>query len=206
MFKKSPAACGKKYFLKIFLNCIFLCNFFHFCGVGGRQSFTPFENLMEVTVIKNKLTAREREFCLLFMQTGDAAVSARRAGFRNPGADGEGLLCDEKICAELERLADYRARLLRAMAVIGYRRLAFGSTSDAASLMFEENPSRETLENMDLFLVSEIKRPKDGAMEIKFFDRVKALEKLETLSMEREGAGSLYDAIGSVAAGSEYDD
>ena len=26
------------------------------------------------------------------------------------------------------------------------------------------------------------------------------------LSMEREGAGSLYDAIGSVAAGSEYDD
>ena len=92
------------------------------------------------------------------------------------------------------------------MAVIGYRRLAFGSTSDAASLMFEENPSRETLENMDLFLVSEIKRPKDGAMEIKFFDRVKALEKLETLSMEREGAGSLYDAIGSVAAGSEYDD
>ena len=31
---------------------------------------------------------------------------------------------------------------------------------------------------MDLYSVSEIKRPKDGSMEIKFFDPLKALEKL----------------------------
>ena len=29
--------------------------------------------------------------------------------------------------------------------------------------------------------ISEIKKPKDGAMEIKFFDRIKALEKLEQI-------------------------
>ena len=34
---------------------------------------------------------------------------------------------------------------------------------------------------MDLFNISEIKKPKDGAMEIKFFDRIKALEKLEQI-------------------------
>lgn len=32
---------------------------------------------------------------------------------------------------------------------------------------------------MDLFNISEIKRVKGGGMEIKFFDRIKALEKLE---------------------------
>ena len=159
-----------------------------------------FENLLEVTVIKNKLTAREREFCLSFLQTGDATASARRAGFRNPESDGERLLCDEKICTELERLSELRGRLLSAMAVIGYQRLAFGSAADAVSLVFEEN------EKMDLFLVSEIRRPKDGAMEIKFFDRAKALEKLAALSMERESSSSLYDAIGSVAERSGGDD
>ena len=166
----------------------------------------PFENLLEVTVIKNKLTAREREFCLSFMQSGDAQLSARSAGFRNPDSEGERLLCNEKICAELERLSELRGRLLSAMAVIGYQRLAFGSAADAASLLFEENPSRETLGKMDLFIASEIRRPKDGAMEIKFFDRARALEKLASLSMERESSGSLYDAIGSVAERSEGDD
>lgn len=166
----------------------------------------PFENLLEVTVIKNKLTAREREFCLSFMQSGDAQLSARRAGFRNPDSEGERLLCNEKICAELERLSELRGRLLTALSVIGYQRLAFGSAADAASLLFEENPSREALGKMDLFLVSEIRRPKDGAMEIKFFDRARALEKLASLSMERESSSSLYDAIGSVAERSEGDD
>lgn len=166
----------------------------------------PFENLLEVTVIKNKLTAREREFCLSFMQSGDAQLSARRAGFRNPDSEGERLLCKEKICAELERLSELRGRLLTALSVIGYQRLAFGSAADAASLLFEENPSREALGKMDLFLVSEIRRPKDGAMEIKFFDRARALEKLASLSMERESSSSLYDAIGSVAERSESDD
>ena len=166
----------------------------------------PFENLLEVTVIKNKLTAREREFCLSFMQSGDAQLSARRAGFRNPDSEGERLLCNEKICAELERLSELRGRLLTALSVIGYQRLAFGSAADAASLLFEENPSREALGKMDLFLVSEIRRPKDGAMEIKFFDRARALEKLASLSMERESSSSLYDAIGRVAERSESDD
>lgn len=166
----------------------------------------PFENLLEVTVIKNKLTAREREFCLSFMQSGDAQLSARRAGFRNPDSEGERLLCNEKICAELERLSELRGRLLTALSVIGYQRLAFGSAADAASLLFEENPSREALGKMDLFLVSEIRRPKDGAMEIKFFDRARALEKLASLSMERESSSSLYDAIGSVAERSESND
>ena len=160
---------------------------------------------MEVGIIKNKLTSREREFCLCFAQTGDAALSAREAGFPDAARTGRKLLCCEHVVQELERLAAIQNRLLGCMAATGYQRLAFGNVSDAVSLVFEQEPDRETLGRMDLFLVSEIKRPKDGAMEIKLFDRVKAMEKLETMSAESRTSDSLFDAIGRSAAGRDAD-
>ena len=61
----------------------------------------------------------------------------------------------------------------------GLRRLAFGEIKDAVTLLFaDENEIMEKLPDLDLFCVSEIKRPKGGGMEIKFFDRIKALERL----------------------------
>ena len=91
------------------------------------------------------------------------------------------------------------------MASVGYQRLAFGNIADAVSLLYMENPSRADLSEMDLFLVSEIKRPKDGSMEIKFFDRLKALEKLESKQEEENGVQSLFDAIdeGAKSIGSD---
>lgn len=83
--------------------------------------------------------------------------------------------------------------------------MAFGNISDAVSLLYMENPSRADLSSMDLFLVSEIKRPKDGSMEIKFFDRLKALEKLESRQESENGVQNLFDAIdeGAKAVGSD---
>ena len=49
---------------------------------------------------------------------------------------------------------------------------------------------------MDLFHISEIKRQKDGAIEIKFFDRLKALEKLEKADLlNNEEANPFYKAL-----------
>ena len=61
-------------------------------------------------------------------------------------------------------------------------------------------PENANLEEMDLFSVSEIKRGKNG-VEIKFFDRLKALEKLEALTESRESdtARELFRAIGQGA-------
>ena len=73
------------------------------------------------------------------------------------------------------------------------------SVSDAISLLYKSDPSKEDLEGMDLFLVSEIKRPKDGSMEIKFFDRLKALEKLGAGGEHETGAKQLFDAISNSA-------
>lgn len=79
----------------------------------------------------------------------------------------------------------------------GLRRLAFGDISDAILLLFaNEEEIMQKLPNFNLYNISEIKRPKGGGMEIKFFDRIKALEKLR----ETEGPSpteplSFYKAL-----------
>lgn len=63
-------------------------------------------------------------------------------------------------------------------------------------MLFLEDFSKESIEKMDLFNVSEIKRQKGGAIEVKFFDRLKALEKLSEISTKDEKAAvSIYSAI-----------
>lgn len=155
------------------------------------------------------LTAKEKTFCNCFVSCGSADEAAYNAGFvRNSKRSGEELLCREDIADEIKRLGKCRTSSLSEIATVGYRRLAFGKISDAVSLLYMENPSREQLEHMDLFLVSEIKRPKDGSMEIKFFDRLKALEKLTDDSEKEDRAIPFYDAIakGAEALRSESDE
>ncbi|HBC26934.1 MAG TPA: hypothetical protein DC013_05915 [Ruminococcaceae bacterium] len=84
-----------------------------------------------------------------------------------------------------------RRRILK-----GYDKLAFGGVADAVRLMFWEEPDFEQIGQMDLFNIAEIKRPKGGGMEIKFFDRIKALQCMEALDGESEnGPGGFYRAL-----------
>lgn len=78
----------------------------------------------------------------------------------------------------------------------GYDKLAFGGVADAVRLMFCDDPDQLEIRGMDLFNVAEIKRPKGGGMEIKFFDRIKALQCLEQMNEDRgEGPGGFYRAL-----------
>lgn len=113
----------------------------------------------------------------------------------DPEMWGENLLCREEIADEIARLLVIRKKTVSSLAVTGYKKLAFGSIGDAVSLLYMENPDVEKLKNMDLYCVSEIRRPKEGAMEIKFFDRLKALEKLEAGSLGDNGAVSFFEAL-----------
>ena len=84
-------------------------------------------------------------------------------------------------------------------AIEGLEQLACGKVNDAVRLAFcEEVPSVQTLARMDLFNVSSIKRVKGGGVEVQFFDRQKALERL--YESAREGASgrtaeSLLEAL-----------
>ena len=75
--------------------------------------------------------------------------------------------------------------------------LALGKVSDAVSLLFmSSEEALEKLPVLNLMNVSDIKMPKGGGMEIKFFDRLKAMEYLreQTASHAEEGL-SFYQAL-----------
>ncbi|MCD7872469.1 MAG: hypothetical protein LUG21_04080 [Clostridiales bacterium] len=79
----------------------------------------------------------------------------------------------------------------------GLRRLALGDIKDAVLLLFaREDDIIEKLPKMNLYNVSEIKRPKGGGMEIKFFDRIRALEKLREIENSNTSESfSFYNAL-----------
>ncbi|MFT3952427.1 MAG: terminase small subunit [Oscillospiraceae bacterium] len=87
----------------------------------------------------------------------------------------------------------------------GLERLAFGRANDAVRLVFsEEAPGRQELERMDLFNVSEIKRVKGGGVEIRLFDRQKALERLlelETAHSGEDAAQRFFKALADASDG-----
>ena len=74
----------------------------------------------------------------------------------------------------------------------GLRRLAFGDIADAVRLLYHSPESLEELEcmsgleSLNLFAVSELKKGRDGLLEVKFYDRLKALQLLGELESGRE--------------------
>lgn len=64
--------------------------------------------------------------------------------------------------------------------------LATGKCNDCVRLVLEEEPSWEEL---DLSLLSEVKRAKGGVVEVKLLDRLKALAQLSALLEEGESGG-----------------
>ena len=90
-----------------------------------------------------------------------------------------------------------RKKTLQEQIEQGLLDIALGSVSDAISLLFmTEEEIIERLPKLKLINVSEIKRPKGGGMEIKFFDRIKALERLGTdKNSDSDSSLSFYEAL-----------
>lgn len=147
------------------------------------------------------LNKRERLFCRWYCATGNPREAAVRAGYTEaPEEKGLELLSKEHILKKLKGELECERELLRVKAIKGLERIAFGSVSDPVRLICDESITAAELERLDLFMISEIKKPKDGAMEIKFFDRLKALERL---AQESDGssdcAAPLYRALNDAA-------
>lgn len=151
---------------------------------------------MSMSRKNGKLSLREKRFCELYAASGDPVRAAAAAGYEAPEKAGNVLLSRDEINSEIGRLYEKRFRNARQRAYAGYEKIAFGSVNDAVRLLFENESFSENGGSYDLFNVAEIKRPKEGAMEIKFFDRLKALEKLEQYDREDEkGSSDFYKAL-----------
>lgn len=141
---------------------------------------------------------KEKEFCRWMAVYGEPEKAARLAGYSSPADRWPRLICREDIAEEIRRNAQSLRAVYEDTALCGLYRLAFGRTNDALRLLYHENPSDRELEELDLSSVSEIKRTKDKSVEIKFFDRIKALDRLQEVlnsSKELSGSGGLIEAM-----------
>ena len=147
---------------------------------------------------EKKLTKKELDFCRIYVRLRNPKESAIRAGFEIlPEYRAISLLSKKEIrrkITELQKEVTADENLISA----GLQRLAFGSCGDAVKLLLSVNQdSSPDIDNLDLFNVSEIKFTCGKGMEIKFFDRLKALEKLSEISQngKETGALSFYEAL-----------
>ena len=158
----------------------------------------------------NMLSDKEKLFCSLYVSGGNAVSAAYRAGYkRNAEISSQKLLNDSNITDMIREISQERMKTAKARAVCGLERLAFGSISDGIRLIFCDEPSALKLEEMDLANISEIKRLKDGSLELKFVDRIKAMEKLEQLSRDEDDeALPFYQALqkSTAALNEAYED
>lgn len=90
-----------------------------------------------------------------------------------------------------------RKKTLEEQVKDGLSKLAFGDISDAVALLFlSEEEIIHRLPKLNLFNISELKRPKTGGMEIKFFDRIKACEKLRDITAVKSDEGlGFFEAL-----------
>lgn len=77
---------------------------------------------------------------------------------------------------------------LRRTVVEGYQKLALGPVGDAVRLMMAEDGDWLDYQKLDLMNLAEMKRGK-GVIELKFFDRLAALDRLAQLAREEESGG-----------------
>lgn len=81
------------------------------------------------------------------------------------------------------------------LVIDGLKKLAFGKVNDAVTLVFAEDiPPPDILSKMKLFNVSSIKRVKGGGVEVQFFDRQKALEKLYEYALSNQN-GKISESL-----------
>ncbi|MBQ7595070.1 MAG: terminase small subunit [Clostridia bacterium] len=159
--------------------------------------------------MEKRLKPKEKLFCIFYCQSRSPRLAAANAGYgiftKTMAAK---LISRTDIQSEIERI-DSCMPISSGEIISGYRKIAFGCAADAFRLVLSDEPADlNEIETLDLANVSEIKRPKGGGLEIKFFDRLKALEKLSELS-DMSGSDELmpfYDAIERSAAASDEND
>lgn len=133
------------------------------------------------------LSAKEELFCEYYKLLRSPREAAARAGFSFPERSGIRLLKKEAV----KKAVESASIASEAAAADGLRRIAFGSVTDAVYLCTcGDILTREQLEALDLYMVSELKFTKGGGIEVKFFDRIKALDGLTALSAETVGSSA----------------
>lgn len=143
-------------------------------------------------------------FYALYRALGNAREAASLFGYCGySGAEyAWRMLGNKKAAKRLEALKPAPAEYVDAVCS-GLKRLAFSPANDAVRLaLYGQNLSSLELDQLDLFCLSELKYG-DKGVELKFFDRQKALELLYNIASsadEEQKERSFYDTLEESAA------
>lgn len=133
-----------------------------------------------------KLTNTEKSFCRHYAESGDLCLAAREAGVKDPERAGALLFRDEMI-DEIVRILKRRREMMLLLCENAMMRIVMSPAADALRLARGEIAFRDDAE---LRGVSEYKCTDKGS-EVRFFDKVKAFEKLcDLIELERDSSES----------------
>lgn len=140
-------------------------------------------------------------FAAEYARCGDLYEAAVMAGAPRAAAAlvGLKLICERPVRRRVEQ---YRLSGAETPAIQGLRRIAFGRNNDAVALAFAETVTPAMIAEADLYGVQEIKCGK-GVVEIKFFDRCKALEALREAEGEIIQTDTAESFLNAVFGGGE---
>ena len=94
-----------------------------------------------------------------------------------------------------------RAKATRERVVQKMYEMALGRANDAVRLAYYKEPTEEEVKKLDLGAVAEFRRSNLGSVEIKFVDRVKALQALAAMLESSDGGAEEFFRI--IAAAEE---
>ena len=152
---------------------------------------------------KTGLDDNKRRFCRTYLATMDAETAAADCGAADCGAaDGWEMLGQKDVQRYLERARTCAAQAVRPEDIARHLcRIAFSRPNDAVALAC--GCADADVQDMDLLSVAEFKY-RDGCAEVKFCDRVRALQALaELLRSEHEDddtAREFFQALQDSAA------
>lgn len=173
-------------------------------------TFSVFRTIVEgQTLLKRTLHKggiildnRQKSFARAFSHCFDAKTAAILIGIPPDEAlsEGQRLISQPAVRRRIEKHCLEKLRLYDSVRA-GLEKIAFGRCNDAVLLAFtqKEALSPSLTDGLDLSLISAIKRDKDGGVDIKLYDRLKALEaliRLDEAGSSESAAQSFLSALG----------
>ncbi len=143
---------------------------------------------------RREMREKRRKFADILSLSGDPVLAARLTGLQ-PCECGD-ILDKKAIRRKVNRYLQNRREMYGTVRS-GLERIAFNRCNDAVKLAFSGKEGAE-IEDLDLSCISAIKRDKDGGVDMKFFDRQRALETLMQLDEAESSCSGAEEFLAAV--------
>lgn len=155
-----------------------------------------------MNAVERERAALRHAFCAAYLRTMSPEAAAAECGIR----DGYEMLGRETVRRELQKMRGHFAGITREDVIRRLAELAFAPANDAIRLAYLDDPARE-VDGLNLSSVAEFRHNSAGSVEIRFIDRIKALDALYTLlegGAESDEAAAFFRAL-EEAGGAEME-